>query len=61
MKNSIGGLGVWALAVRLLGHSVPSQKAGQVVRIVDAETYDILTKGTTYRVRLLGVDAPEPD
>ena len=28
---------------------------------MDGDTYDILTGGTSYRVRLLGVDAPEPD
>jgi len=61
MKNAIGGLGVLVLAVGLLGHSVPSQEVGRVVRVVDADTYDILTNGTTYRVRLLGVGAPEPD
>ena len=61
MKNAIGGLGVLVLAVGLLSHSVPSQEVGRVVRVVDADTYDILTGGTTYRVRLLGVDAPEQD
>ena len=61
MKNAISGLGVLVLAVGLLGHSVPSQEIGRVVRVVDGDTYDILTSGTTYRVRLLGVDAPEPD
>ena len=61
MKNAISGLGVLVLAVGLLGHSVPSQEAGRVVRVVDADTYDILSGGATYRVRLLGVDSPEPD
>lgn len=52
---------MWALGVGLLSHSMPSQEAGRVVWIVDADTYDILANGTTYQVRLLGVDAPEPD
>lgn len=61
MKNAISGLGMLMLAVGLLGHSVPRQEVGRVGRVVDGDTYDILTGGTTYRVRLLGVDAPEPD
>ena len=61
MKNAISGLGVLVLAVGLLGHSVPRQEEGRVVRVVDGDTYDILTGEMTYRVRLLGVDAPEPD
>ena len=61
MKNAVGGLGVLTLPVGLLSHSVLSQEVGRMVRVVDADTYDILTNGTTYRVRLLGVDAPEPD
>ena len=61
MKNAISGLGVLVLAVGLLGHSVPSKEVGRVVRVVDGDTYDILTGRTTYRVRLLGVDAPELD
>jgi micrococcal nuclease len=40
---------------------VPSQESGRVVRVVDADTYDVLAGGVVYRVRLLGVDAPEPD
>ena len=40
---------------------VPSQESGRVVRVVDADTYDVLARGVVYRVRLLGVDAPEPD
>ncbi len=32
-----------------------------MVRVVDGDTYDVLAGGTVYRVRLLGVDAPEPD
>ena len=40
---------------------VPSQESGRVVRVVDADTYDVLAGGIVYRVRLLGVDAPELD
>ncbi|HEX8327996.1 MAG TPA: thermonuclease family protein [Hymenobacter sp.] len=40
---------------------VPSQESGRVVRVVDADTYDVLAGGVVYRVRLLGVDAPELD
>ena len=36
-------------------------ESGRVVRVVDGDTYDVLAGGTVYRVRLLGVDAPEPD
>ena len=36
-------------------------ESGRVVRVVDGDTYDMLAGGTVYRVRLLGVDAPEPD
>ena len=39
----------------------PKQEAGRVVRVVDGDTYDVLAGGVVYRVRLLGVDAPEPD
>ena len=36
-------------------------ESGRVVRVVDGDTYDVLAGGVRYRVRLLGVDAPEPD
>lgn len=39
----------------------PREEAGQVVRVVDGDTYDVLACGAVQRVRLLGVDAPEPD
>ncbi len=32
---------------------------GRVTRVVDADTYDVLTGGVVTRVRLLDVDAPE--
>ena len=36
-------------------------EAARVVRVIDADTYIMLSGGSTYRLRLLGVDAPEPD
>ena len=39
----------------------PTEEAGRVLRVVDGDTYDVLAGGVTYRVRLMGVDAPEPD
>ena len=36
-------------------------EAARVVRVVDADTYIMLSGSTTYRLRLLGVDAPEHD
>lgn len=36
-------------------------ESGRLVRVVDGDTYDVLAGGVRYRVRLLGVDAPEPD
>ena len=39
----------------------PLVETGRVVRIVDGDTYDVLTGDVRDRVRLLGVDAPEPD
>ena len=36
-----------------------SGQAGRVVRVVDADTYDVLLGGQVQRVRLLHVDAPE--
>ena len=39
----------------------PMAENGRVLRVVDGDTYDVLAGGVRYRVRLLGVDAPEPD
>ena len=36
-------------------------EAARVVRVIDADTYVLLSGATTYRLRLLGVDAPEHD
>ena len=41
--------------------AAPKQEVGRMVRVVDGDTYDVLAGGVVYRVRLLGVDAPEPD
>ncbi|RTQ45835.1 hypothetical protein EJV47_23685 [Hymenobacter gummosus] len=41
--------------------TAPQEVPGRVVRVVDGDTYDLLAGGVTWRVRLLGVDAPEPD
>ncbi|NVO31638.1 thermonuclease family protein [Hymenobacter sp. P5342] len=40
---------------------LPKEEVGRVVRVVDADTYDVLAGSVVYRVRLLGVDAPERD
>ncbi|WP_223831319.1 thermonuclease family protein [Hymenobacter duratus] len=60
------GFGLGEAAVKSLlpasrATTAPAEEAGRVVRVVDADTYDVLAGGTTYRVRLAGVDAPEPD
>ena len=34
-------------------------EAARVVRVIDTDTYIMLSGATTYRLRLLGVDAPE--
>ena len=41
--------------------AAPHQETGRVVRVVDGDTYDVFAGGVMHRVRLLGVDAPEPD
>ena len=39
----------------------PLAEAARVARVVDADTYDVVTGGQRVRVRLRGVDAPEHD
>ena len=39
----------------------PVAESGRVVRVVDGDTYDVVVGSVRYRMRLLGVDAPEPD
>ena len=34
-------------------------KEGQVVRVIDGDTLDVMIAGTKHRVRLFGVDTPE--
>jgi len=36
-------------------------EVARVVRVIDADTYIMLSGATTYRLRLLGADAPEQD
>ena len=48
-----------ASVVAEVGYSKSGGRAGGLE--VNADTYDILANGTTNQVRLLGVDAPEPD
>ncbi|MBM3415995.1 MAG: hypothetical protein FJY20_06025 [Bacteroidetes bacterium] len=38
---------------------LPGVAVGQVVKIVDGDTYDILVERRTYRIRMNGIDAPE--
>ena len=47
--------------VKVAAPVAPVIESGRVVRVVDGDTYDVLAEGVRYRVRLLGVDAPEPD
>ena len=57
----IGEAAVQSLASVNSASVAPKEEAGRVVRVVDGDTYDVLAGGVVYRVRLLGVDAPEPD
>ncbi len=50
-----------ASALTNVASAAPAAESGRVVRVVDGDTYDVLAGGVRYRVRLLGVDAPEPD
>ncbi|MDB5234214.1 MAG: hypothetical protein JWR44_1207 [Hymenobacter sp.] len=47
--------------VQVSALAAPIVESARVVRVVDGDTYDVLAGGVRYRVRLLGVDAPEPD
>ncbi|SHJ41494.1 Endonuclease YncB, thermonuclease family [Hymenobacter daecheongensis DSM 21074] len=57
----LGEAAVNSLSADQPGGTAPTQEVGRMVRVVDADTYDVLAGGVTYRVRLMGVDAPEPD
>lgn len=45
----------------LTARATLAAEAARVVRVIDADTYIMLSDSTTYRLRLLGVDAPEKD
>ena len=47
--------------VKVAAPAAPVAESGRVVRVVDGDTYDVLAGGVRYRMRLLGVDAPESD
>ncbi|GAA3962419.1 hypothetical protein GCM10022407_06590 [Hymenobacter antarcticus] len=46
-------------ASSLTGRADVVAEAARVVRVIDGDTYVLLSGATTYRLRLLGVDAPE--
>ena len=46
-------------ASSLTGRTAVATEAAQVVRVIDGDTYVLLSDSTTYQLRLLGVDAPE--
>src|SRR4051812_20613607 len=37
----------------------PVKVKGKVVRIIDGDTFELLVKKTTYKIRLSAIDAPE--
>ena len=45
----------------LTARAALAAEAARVVRVIDADTYIMQSGATTYRLRLLGVDAPEQD
>ena len=57
----LGEAAVQSLASTGPASAAPKEETGRVVRVVDGDTYDVLARSVVYRVRLLGVDAPEPD
>ncbi|GAA3959224.1 hypothetical protein GCM10022407_02980 [Hymenobacter antarcticus] len=48
-------------AASFTARAAAAAEAARVVRVIDADTYIMLSGSTTYRLRLLGVDAPEQD
>lgn len=51
-----------ALAVLLMASTAHAEHfAGQVVRVIDGDTFVVLSNGDQIRVRLADVDAPESD
>ena len=57
VRARLGGLP----ASSLTGRATVAAEAAQVVRVIDADTYIMRSDSTAYRLRLLGVDAPEHD
>ena len=45
----------------LTAQAAVAAEAARVVRVIDADTYIMQSGATTYRLRLVGVDAPEQD
>jgi micrococcal nuclease len=37
----------------------PATLTGKAVKIIDGDTFDLLSNGTVYRIRLNGIDCPE--
>ena len=46
-------------ASSLTGRAAVTAETARVVRVIDGDTYVLLSGATTYHLRLLGVDAPE--
>ena len=46
-------------ATSLTGRAAVAAETARVVRVIDGDTYVMLSDTTTYQLRLLGVDAPE--
>lgn len=67
MKGNVLYISGWLLAVAVgfgLEHTSAASgrniaEAGRVVRVLDGDTYEVLTGSQPVRVRLRGVDAPE--
>ena len=50
-----------AAPLSLTVRAAAAAEAARVVRVIDADTYIMQSGSTTYRLRLLGADAPEQD
>ncbi|EOR7867412.1 thermonuclease family protein [Escherichia coli] len=48
-----------SLSVLLLPLSVQADISGKIVRVLDGDTVEIMSDGSTTRIRLSGIDAPE--
>lgn len=49
------------MGASLTSRAAVAAEAARVVRVIDADTYIVLSGSSTFRLRLLGVDAPEHD